>query len=100
VITSKAVGVRAYIVTAVALLALTGLTIGLAFVPLGPWQVAVALGIAATKALLIAVVFMHLRSGTATTRLTAIAGLFWLAILLAGTLDDVVTRGWLAVPGT
>ena len=90
---------RAYVVTAVALLALTGLTIGLAFLPLGPWQMVVALGIAATKALLIALVFMHLRSGTATTRLTALAGLFWLAILLAGTLDDVVTRGWLAVPG-
>src|SRR5215212_432875 len=95
----KTVGVRAYVVTAAALLALTALTMGLAFVPLGPWQTPIALGIAATKALLIAAVFMHLRSGTATTRLTAIAGLFWLAILLAGTLDDVVTRGWLPVPG-
>jgi len=96
---STGIGVRAYIVTAAVLLVLTGLTIGLAFAPLGPWNTVVALGIAATKGLLIALVFMHLRSGTATTRLTAAAGLFWLAILLAGTLDDVMTRGWLPVPG-
>jgi hypothetical protein len=57
------------------------------------------LGIAATKALLIAVVFMHLRHGTATSGLAAVAGLLWLSILLAGTLDDVITRGWLPVPG-
>jgi len=97
--TSKAIGVRAYVLTAAVLLGLTALTIGVAFLPLGPWHGPVSLGIAAVKALLIAVIFMHLRSGTATTRLTAVAGLFWLAILLAGTLDDVVTRGWLPVPG-
>ena len=96
---STGIGVRAYIVTAAVLLVLTGLTIGLAFAPLGPWNTVVALGIAATKGLLIALVFMHLRSWTATTRLTAAAGLFWLAILLAGTLDDVMTRSWLPVPG-
>ena len=96
---SKTMGVRAYIITAAVLLVLTGLTIGLAFAPLGPWNTVVALAIAATKGLLIALVFMHLRLGTSTTRLTAVAGLVWLAILLAGTLDDVMTRGWLPVPG-
>jgi hypothetical protein len=25
--------------------------------------------------------------------------LLWLAILIVGTMDDVLTRGWIAVPG-
>ena len=97
--TSTFIGVRTYLVVAAVLLLLTGLTIGVAFLPLGEWHSPVALGIAALKAVLIGLFFMHLRVSTPTTRLAALAGLFWLGILLAGTLDDVVTRGWLAVPG-
>ncbi|MGE3269995.1 MAG: cytochrome C oxidase subunit IV family protein [Chloroflexota bacterium] len=97
--TANAFGVRVYLLTATALLLLTALTIGVAFLPLGAWHAPVALGIAVAKALLIAVIFMHLRYSSPTTRLVAVAGLLWLAILLSGTLDDVVTRGWLAVPG-
>jgi cytochrome c oxidase subunit 4 len=91
--------VRAYVLAALGLLGLTGLTIGVAFLPLGPWHTTVSLGIAAVKALIIALVFMHLRHAPSTLRLTAVVGLFWLAIMLGGTLDDVLTRGWLAVPG-
>jgi hypothetical protein len=49
--------------------------------------------------LLIGLYFMHLRFSPSMTRLAALAGLFWLTILLTGTLDDVVTRGWLPIPG-
>lgn len=96
---STITSVRTYILTALALLGMTALTIGVSFLPLGPWHTVVSLGIAGTKALLIAAVFMHLRYGGATPRLAVLAGLLWLGILLAGTLDDVVTRGWLPVPG-
>jgi len=96
---SETTSVRAYVLTALVLLTLTGLNIGLAFVPLGPWNTPIALGIAATKALLIGAMFMHLRSSPSMVRLTALVGLAWLAILMSGTLDDVLTRGWLAVPG-
>jgi caa(3)-type oxidase subunit IV len=56
----------------------------------------VALGIAAVKAGLIVLFFMeaHYSPG-----LVAVAALLWFGLLLGGTLDDVVTRGWLAVPG-
>ena len=97
--TSATISVRAYIVVTVALLLLTGVTIGVAFLPLGPWHSPVALGIAAIKAVLVALIFMHLHSAPSMIRLTAVAGLLWLSIMLAGTLDDVVTRGWLPVPG-
>ena len=96
---SGTVGVRAYATVALVLLALTGLTVGVALLPLGPWHTPIALGIAATKAILIGLYFMHLRVSPPVNRLAALAGLFWLAILLAGTLDDVVTRGWLPIPG-
>jgi cytochrome c oxidase subunit 4 len=96
---SKTIGVRAYVATAAALLALTGLTIGIAFLPLGSFHTPVALGIAAIKAALVATIFMHLRVESSTSRLAAVVGLVWLTILLGGTLDDVVTRGWLPVPG-
>ena len=96
---ARSMSVRTYLLATAALLALTVLTIGVAFLPPGSWHAPVALGIAAVKALLIATIFMHLRYSTASTRLAAVAGLFWLAILLAGTLDDVMTRGWLPVPG-
>jgi len=98
-VTSPSIGVRTYLVVAAVLLLLTGLTIGVAFLPLGGWHSPLALGIAALKAVLIGLFFMHLRVSTPVTRLAALAGLFWLGILLAGTLDDVITRGWLAVPG-
>jgi cytochrome c oxidase subunit IV len=94
-----AVSIRPYVVTAILLLVFTGLTIGLAFVPLGAWQTPIALTIAAIKALLVALFFMHLRVSRVSTRLAALAGLIWLGILLTGTLDDVITRGWLPVPG-
>jgi cytochrome c oxidase subunit 4 len=96
---SEITAVRTYLLVALVLLLLTGLTIGLAFLPLGAWHTPVALGIAATKALLVAWFFMHLRASHAITRLTALAGLLWLSIMLVGTLDDVITRGWLPIPG-
>ena len=96
---TETVGTRTYVLVALALLILTGITIGVALLPLGAWHTPLALGIAALKAVLIGLYFMHLRFSTPTTRLVALAGLFWLAIMLGGTLDDVVTRGWLPIPG-
>jgi hypothetical protein len=32
-------------------------------------------------------------------RLVAMIALLWLAILIVGTMDDVLTRGWIPVPG-
>lgn len=96
---SEIISPRTYLLVFSVLLLLTGATIGLAFLPLGILGTPVALGIAVTKALLIATFFMHLRYAVGTTRLAAAAGVLWLGILLAGTLDDILTRAWLAIPG-
>jgi cytochrome c oxidase subunit 4 len=95
----RVVAIRRYLVVCVALLALTGLTIGLAHLNLGGWNSAVAMAIAIIKAVLIALFFMHLRGSPAVTRLVALAALLWLGILLVGTMDDLLTRGWLPIPG-
>ena len=82
-----------------ALILLTGATVGLAYMDLGPLHLPVALGIAIIKAALIVTVFMELKFAAPTERLAAVAALFWLGILIAGTLDDYFTRGWLTTAG-
>jgi caa(3)-type oxidase subunit IV len=39
------------------------------------------------------------RHSTQLTRLVVSGGLLWLAILITLTMADVVTRGWIGVPG-
>ncbi|MBV9132543.1 MAG: cytochrome C oxidase subunit IV family protein [Chloroflexi bacterium] len=89
----------AYLVTTLVLLVLTALNIGIAQLDLGPFNTVLALGIATIEVVIMAVVFMRVRSSPAMTRLVAVAGLFWLGILMSGTLDDILTRNWLPIPG-
>ncbi len=88
-----------YLLVLVALLALTFATYEAAFLNIGAWHTVVALGIAAAKAILIALFFMHARFSTGMTRVVIAGGLLWLGILIVGTLDDVLTRGWPGIPG-
>jgi cytochrome c oxidase subunit 4 len=89
------ISIRGYLAVFIALLALTALTTGVAFINLGGvGNVAVALAIAITKAVLVALYFMHLRYSTRLTVLFAGAGIFWLGILVALTLSDYISRGW------
>jgi cytochrome c oxidase subunit IV len=82
-----------------ALLALTAVTTWAAFLDLGPFGNLVALGIATLKATLVVLFFMHVRYGTRLVPLAILAGLFWLVILIALSLTDYFSRGWLGVPG-
>src|SRR5207244_4384458 len=43
--------------------------------------------------------FMHLRESSGLVWVVAGGGFFWLAILIALTMSDVLTRGWLPVSG-
>lgn len=58
------------------------------------WNVPLALAIAAAKATLIVLYFMHVRYGSPLVRLFAISGFVWLAILFAFVAADVLTRNW------
>ncbi|QGY00916.1 oxidase [Methylobacterium mesophilicum SR1.6/6] len=74
------------------LMALLAVSCALAYAPLGSWTVAVGFGIAATQALLVALLFMRLDSASALIQLTAACGLFWSAILFTLSLADVLSR--------
>ena len=87
--------VRAYVIVFVILLVLLVATVGVAFVDLGPWNLPVGLSIAVTKAVLILLVFMHVRYSGSLIWLVAGAGFFWLAIMLLFTLADYLTRSQL-----
>jgi cytochrome c oxidase subunit 4 len=41
---------------------------------------------------------MHVRYSTRLTWIVVIAGFFWLGILLALTMSDYISRGWLGTP--
>jgi cytochrome c oxidase subunit 4 len=74
------------------LLALLGLTVSLSYVPLGAFNSIAALGIGMIKAAIVAAVFMELWHRGARTLIFALAGLFWLGILLWLGLMDFLTR--------
>jgi cytochrome c oxidase subunit IV len=90
---------KTYLYVFAALISLTVFTTGIAYVDLGPFSVVVAMTIAVVKMLLVALFFMHLRYGTNLMKVVVVAGLLWLGILMALTMSDFVTRGWLPVPG-
>src|SRR5438067_941780 len=89
--------VKTYVFVLLALLAATIVTTAVAYLPLGSFSVVVALVIACTKMLLVALFFMHIRHSTKLTRLVVIGGLLWLLILLFLTLADFATRNILGV---
>ena len=84
--------VKTYLLVFAALMVLLVLTSVAAAFDLGHLNIAIALIIAVTKAMLVALFFMHLRHSTRLTWLFASAALLWLVILLALTLNDYLTR--------
>ena len=91
--------VATYVKILLALLVLTGLSTGVAYIDLGVFSTVVALSIAVVKMLLVALFFMHVRHSTKLTKLVVAGGLMWLMILLVLTMSDFVTRGMTGVPG-
>jgi cytochrome c oxidase subunit 4 len=78
-----------------ALLFGTFLTYEVAKIDLGPFNSVVALVIATTKALLVALFFMHLRHASERLLKVVVAStFFFLAILLFLTLTDYISRAW------
>jgi cytochrome c oxidase subunit 4 len=86
---------KVYVAVFVALLILTALTTGVAFLDLGgAGNVAAAMTIAVVKTALVMLYFMHLRYSSYLTLLFAGAGIFWLGILIVLTVSDYLSRGW------
>lgn len=84
--------IRTFALVWLALILLLAMTVGAAFLPLGPAKPFISIAIAIAKASLIFWFFMHLREDTGLLRLAAVGGALWLLILLLLMSSDLLTR--------
>ncbi|HEU4406619.1 MAG TPA: cytochrome C oxidase subunit IV family protein [Polyangiaceae bacterium] len=75
-----------------ALIVLTVVTVAASYVDFGRANTVIAVLIATTKALFVAVYFMHLRHDRRFNALVFVSGLFFLSFLFLFTLADTSTR--------
>ena len=90
--------VSLYVTIFLALMVLTAVTVGAAFVDLGPFNFPVALAIALFKASLVIWFFMHVKYQSGLTKLTVATGLFFLMILLTLTMVDYSSKAFTPMP--
>ena len=64
-------------------------------VDLGIWNTPIALAIAAAKAVLVILFFMHVIHSSRLTWVVVIGSFLWLGVLFVLTFADYLTRGWL-----
>jgi cytochrome c oxidase subunit 4 len=92
--------VSLYLTIFFALMILTAVTVGAAFLNLGQFNFTVAMAIAGFKASLVVWYFMHMKWQSHLTKLTLATGLFFLVILLGMSLIDYSSRNFYdALPG-
>ena len=89
------VSVGTYFAIYVALLLLLAATFGVYYINLGFWSIVLGITIAVVKAVLILLYFMHVRFSSRLVWIFAAAGFVWLAILVALTMSDYISRAWL-----
>ncbi len=85
---------RTYLLVFGALLVGTGLTVGAAFVEMGPFNPVVAILIACIKAVLVILFFMHVYFSSRLMKLTVASGFFTFLVLITMTLSDYLSRAW------
>jgi cytochrome c oxidase subunit 4 len=83
---------RIYVGVWAALMALLGATVAAYWIPLGRLNLAVGMGIAGVKTLLVMAYFMHVRLQPKLVWIWSAVGFYWLAILLALTQADFLMR--------
>ena len=85
---------KTYVAVFVALMVLLVATVAVRYVHLGNFNIAVALAIAFIKTFLVVLYFMHVRYSHRLIWIFVVVGFYWLAILLALTMSDFVSRAW------
>ncbi len=83
---------RGHVLTLVALLFLTVVTVGASYIDFGQGNVVIALLIATVKATLVSLFFMHLAHDKPVNGLIAVAGFIFLGLFLMFDLIDVTSR--------
>ena len=85
-------GYGIYLVVWGGLVVLTGLAVAVSYLNLGVMNIVVALLIASAKATLVALYFMHLKSEGRLVWGFALTPIFFLVLIVAGTLSDTLFR--------
>ena len=83
-----------YVIVFAALLVGTAITVGAAYVNLGPLNPVIALGIACTKAVIVILFFMHVKYQSKLIKMTVASGFFTFMVLIVMTLSDYMSRAW------
>ena len=83
---------KTYFLVGAALMVLLATTVAVALINLGPFNVLVALAIAVTKAMLVVLIFMHVKYNTKLTWVFASGGVLWLLIMVILTMGDFFAR--------
>jgi cytochrome c oxidase subunit 4 len=89
-----------YLIVWLVLCALAGLSIGLSRIHLGAWNLAIALAIAAAKATLVILFFMHLWEHRGASRLAMAIAFCFIAVLTTLTVADTLLRLPISNPPT
>ena len=87
-----------YVGVFLALMVFTGITVLAAKLDLGLLNTPIALAIAGTKAFMVMYIFMELRQASALTRMSALSGIIFLAIMLIMIGQDYAARHYLPYP--
>jgi cytochrome c oxidase subunit IV len=91
---TKVIPTNTYIFVLIILLALTVLTVAVSFVPLPPaGHVAAGMSIAAIKATLVVLIFMHALHSPRVTWCVIVVSVAWLLLMFSLTYTDYLTRG-------
>ena len=85
---------RVYYTIFAILMFCTYLTVQIAFFDLGRLNAVAALAIAAFKATIVILFFMHVKYSTRLTWAVVLGSIFWFGILVALTMGDYLTRPW------
>ena len=85
---------RVYYTIFAILMFCTYLTVQIAFFDLGRLNAIAALAIAAFKATMVILFFMHVKYSTRLTWVVVLGSIFWLGILIVMTAGDYLTRAW------
>jgi cytochrome c oxidase subunit 4 len=80
------------------LMVLTAVTVFASYIEMGDFNIVVALVIATIKATLVVLFFMHLYYSSKLTKVTVVAAIFFLFLLLGLSMTDYLTRGWITNP--
>ena len=87
-----------YLWTLGALLLLLALSAASALLNLGALNTVLSIGISIAKTVLVMAIFMHESEARNLTRVVSALGFIWLAILIALTLSDFLTRAEVPAP--